>query len=60
MLGLEARSCAVRSGNEKLASVASVWGSNMYSFGPEALMQIEITRPARSKVIEPQSCPGAR
>src|SRR5438105_4717895 len=44
-----------RSGRLNVASVASVFGSNMYSSGPVVPMQIEITRPRRSNVIDPQS-----
>ena len=38
-----------------VARVASVCGSNMYSSGPVAPMQIETSRPRESKAIVPQS-----
>ena len=54
------RSSGVRSGSENVASVASVFGSNMYSSGPDVLMQIDTTCPWLSNAIEPQSRLGAR
>jgi hypothetical protein len=53
-------SSGVRSGSENVPSVASVSGSSMYSSGPDALMQIDTTRPWLSNAIDPQSRPGAR
>ena len=44
-----------RGGSEKVASVASVVGSNMYSSGPASPTQTDTSRPRESKVIEPQS-----
>ncbi len=44
-----------RGGSENVATVASVFGSNMYSSGPATPTHTDSRRPRASNVIDPQS-----